>query len=107
QPSLPVPGASRLPPSDPDGGLYLDLHGFTPGHEPLEPQAALGRLLGALDVMHLPAGAAERAALWRSELSRRGAVVVLDNAVDAEQVRPLLPGAGKSSVLITSRHRLV
>ncbi|MEU4640536.1 helix-turn-helix domain-containing protein [Micromonospora sp. NPDC023814] len=105
--SLAVHVAHRLAPTYPDGGLYLDLHGFTPGQEPLEPQAALGRLLGALDVTHLPAGATERAALWRSELSRRRALVVLDNAVDAEQVRPLLPGAGKSAVLVTSRHRLV
>jgi tetratricopeptide (TPR) repeat protein/transcriptional regulator with XRE-family HTH domain len=105
--SLAVHVAHRLAPTYPDAGLYLDLHGFTPGQEPLEPQAALGRLLGALDVTHLPAGAAERAALWRSELSRQRALVVLDNAVDAEQVRPLLPGAGKSTVLVTSRHRLV
>lgn len=105
--SLAVHVAHRLAPTYPDAGLYLDLQGFTPGQEPLEPQAALGRLLGALDVTHPPAGAAERAALWRSELSRRRALVVLDNAVDAEQVRPLLPGAGKSAVLVTSRHRLV
>ena len=105
--SLAVHVAHRLPSTYPDGGLYLDLHGFTPGQEPLEPQAALARLLGALDITHLPAGADERAALWRSELSRRRVLVVLDNAVDAEQVRPLLPGAGKSAVLITSRSRLV
>ena len=105
--SLAVHVAHRLAPRYPDGGLYLDLHGFTPGQEPLDPHAALGRLLGALDITHPPAGTAERAALWRSELSRRRALVVLDNAVDAEQVRSLLPGAGKSAVLVTSRHRLV
>ena len=105
--SLAVHVAHRLAPTYPDGGLYVDLHGFTPGQEPLTPPAALARLLGALDVTHLPAGTDERAALWRSELSRRRALVVLDNAVDAEQVRPLLPGAGKSAVLVTSRSRLV
>ncbi|MGI5153801.1 ATP-binding protein [Microbispora sp. CA-102843] len=105
--SLAVHVAHRLAPTYPDGGLYLDLQGFTPGQEPLEPHAALGRLLGALDVTQPPAGTAERAALWRSELSRRRVLVVLDNAVDAEQVRPLLPGAGKSAVLVTSRNRLV
>ncbi|SBT41072.1 NB-ARC domain-containing protein [Micromonospora narathiwatensis] len=105
--SLAVRVAHRLAPTYPDGGLYLDLHGFTPGQEPLEPHTALGRLLGALDVTHPPAGTADRAALWRSELSRRRALVVLDNAVDADQVRPLLPGAGRSAVLVTSRHRLV
>ncbi|MEU7936196.1 ATP-binding protein [Microbispora bryophytorum] len=105
--SLAVHVAHRLVAAYPDGGLYLDLQGFTPGQEPLEPHAALGRLLGALDVTHPPAGTVERAALWRSELSRLRILVVLDNAVDAEQVRPLLPGAGKSGVLVTSRHRLV
>ncbi|MFI5889939.1 ATP-binding protein [Actinoplanes sp. NPDC051513] len=105
--SLALHVAHRLAPAYPDGGLYLDLQGFTPGQEPLDPQVALGRLLDGLDVTHPPAGAAERAALWRSELSRRRALVVLDNAADAAQVRPLLPGAGKSAVLITSRNRLV
>lgn len=105
--SLAVHVAHRLAPAYPDGGLYLDLHGFTPGQEPLDPQTALARLLGAVEITHPPAGLAERAALWRSELSRRRALVVLDNAVDAEQVRPLLPGAGKSAVVITSRSRLV
>ncbi|MEU3455008.1 tetratricopeptide repeat protein [Micromonospora sp. NPDC006766] len=105
--SLAVRVAHRLTPTYPDGGLYLDLRGFTPGEEPLEPHAALGRLLGALDVPRMPVGTAERAALWRSELSRRRALVVLDNAADADQVRPLLPGAGKSAVLVTSRHRLI
>ncbi|MEJ3653475.1 helix-turn-helix domain-containing protein [Actinomycetes bacterium KLBMP 9759] len=105
--SLAVHVAHRLAPAYPDGGLYLDLRGFTPGQEPLEPQAALGKLLGALDVTRIPGDTDERAALWRSELSRRRALVVLDNAVDAEQVRPLLPGAGKSAVLVTSRTRLV
>ncbi|MEU7738981.1 helix-turn-helix domain-containing protein [Nonomuraea sp. NPDC049158] len=105
--SLSVHVAHRLAPSFPDGGLYLDLHGFTPGQEPLEPSAALGRLLGALGVAHPPSDTVERAALWRSELSRRRALVLLDNAVDAEHVRPLLPGAGKSAVLVTSRNRLV
>ncbi|WP_433363168.1 ATP-binding protein [Actinoplanes sp. CA-142083] len=105
--SLALHAAHRLAPAYPDGGLYLDLQGFTPGQEPLDPQVALGRLLDGLDVTHPPAGAAERAALWRSELSRRRALVVLDNAFDAEHVRPLLPGAGASAVLITSRNRLV
>ncbi|WP_239123274.1 ATP-binding protein [Rhizocola hellebori] len=105
--SLAVHVAHRLAPSYPDGGLYLDLLGFTPGQQPLEPTAALARLLGALGISQPPADTAERAALWRSELSRRRALVVLDNAVDAEQVSQLLPGAGKSAVLITSRNRLV
>ncbi|XVU25308.1 ATP-binding protein [Actinoplanes sp. CA-054009] len=102
--SLAVHVAHRLAAKFPDGGLYLDLQGFTPGHEPLDSSTALVRLLGALDIAHVPADAA---ALWRSELSRRRALVVLDNAADADQVRPLLPGAGRSAVLITSRNRLI
>lgn len=105
--SLAVHVAHQLAPSFPDGGIYLDLHGFTPGHEPLEPSTALGRLLNALDVTRIPDDLAERAALWRSELSRRRALVLLDNAVDADHVRPLLPGAGKSALLVTSRNRLL
>ncbi|NUS73559.1 MAG: helix-turn-helix domain-containing protein [Corynebacteriales bacterium] len=105
--SLAVRVAHQLANTYPDGGLYLDLHGFTPGQQPLEPHAALAQLLGALDISHPPTSTSERAALWRSELSRRRALVLLDNAVDAEQVRPLLAGAGKSGVLITSRNRLV
>lgn len=105
--SLAVHVAHRMAGAYPDGGLYLDLQGFTPGREPLDPPTALGRLLGALDITHPPAGEQERAALWRSELSRRRALVVLDNAADADRVRPLLPGAGKSAVLLTSRNRLV
>ncbi|WP_245665079.1 ATP-binding protein [Actinoplanes subtropicus] len=105
--SLALHVAHRLASAYPDGGRYLDLQGFTPGQEPLDPSAALARLLAGLEVNHPPADAGERAALWRSELSRRRVLVVLDNAADAEQVRPLLPGAGKSAVLVTSRNRLV
>ncbi|MEU8239479.1 tetratricopeptide repeat protein [Actinoplanes missouriensis] len=105
--SLAVHVAHQLAPDYPDGGLYLDLQGFTPGQEPLDPETALGRLLTALDVTRIPPSLTERAALWRSELSRRRALVLLDNAAEADQVRPLLPGAGRSAVLITSRHRLV
>jgi tetratricopeptide (TPR) repeat protein/transcriptional regulator with XRE-family HTH domain len=105
--SLAVHVAHRVAGAYPDGGLYLDLHGFTPGHEPLAPAVALERLLGALDVTHLPATVDDRAALWRSELSRRRVLVVLDNAADADQARPLLPGAGRSAVLLTSRNRMV
>jgi tetratricopeptide (TPR) repeat protein/transcriptional regulator with XRE-family HTH domain len=104
--SLAVHVAHRLAGAYPDGGLYLDLHGFTPGQEPLEPPVALERLLGALDVA-VPAGLEDRAGLWRSELSRRRVLVLLDNAADADRVRPLLPGAGRSAVLLTSRNRLV
>ncbi|MFE7173937.1 tetratricopeptide repeat protein [Streptomyces sp. NPDC057616] len=107
---LAVHAAHRLAAAFPDGGLYVDLHGFTEGRPPLDPDSALRMLLGALDVPSekVPQeGIEELAACWRSELAHRRVVVVLDNAADAEQVRPLLPGAGDSVALITSRNRLL
>ncbi|MFA1546421.1 tetratricopeptide repeat protein [Actinomadura chokoriensis] len=108
---LAVHAAHRLTTGYPDAQLYVDLHGFTTGREPLGPDPALRTLLAALDVPseRIPqdGGIEALAACWRSELAHRRAVVVLDNAVDAEQVRPLLPGAGPSVALITSRNRLL
>lgn len=107
---LAVHAAHRLADAYPDAQLYVDLHGFTEGREPLDPDSALRMLLGALDVPseRVPQeGLEQLAACWRSELAGRRAVVVLDNAADADQVRPLLPGAGPSVVLITSRNRLL
>jgi tetratricopeptide (TPR) repeat protein len=108
---LAVHAAYRLAGDHPDAQLYLDLHGFTEGREPLDPDTALRALLAALDVpsekVPQEGGVEPLAACWRSELAGRRAVVVLDNAADAEQVRPLLPGAGPSVALITSRNRLL
>jgi len=101
--------AHQLVPEYADGQLYLDLHGFTPGREPLEPASAVRMLLTALEVP-IAGGLddlEELAGLWRAELARRRVLVLLDNAASAEHVRPLLPGAGASAVLITSRNRLV
>ncbi|GAB2602455.1 helix-turn-helix domain-containing protein [Kribbella endophytica] len=104
-----VHAAHLLTADFPDGQLYLDLHGFTPGRERVEPAEALRVLLGALGVQpgRIPDSSVERAALWRSELATRRAIVLLDNAADADQVRELLPGAGQSFVIITSRRRMV
>ncbi|MQY05829.1 tetratricopeptide repeat protein [Actinomadura macrotermitis] len=108
---LAVHAAHRLAAGYPDAQLYVDLHGFTAGREPLGPDPALRALLAALDVpsekIPQEGGIEPLAACWRSELAHRRAVVVLDNAADAEQVRPLLPGAGPSVALITSRNRLL
>ncbi|MBC9713275.1 tetratricopeptide repeat protein [Streptomyces sp. TRM66268-LWL] len=108
---LAVHAAHRLAETYPEAQLYLDLHGFTEGREPLGPDPALRTLLAALDVPseRIPqeGGIEPLAAVWRAELAHRRAVIVLDNAVDAEQVRPLLPGAGPSVALITSRNRLL
>lgn len=107
---LAVHAAHRLAADFPDAQLYVDLHGFTEGRPPLDPDSALRMLLAALDVPSekVPReGVEQLAACWRSELARRRVVVVLDNAADAEQVRPLLPGAGPSVALVTSRNRLL
>lgn len=108
---LAVHAAHHLATAYPDAQLYVDLHGFTAGREPLGPDPALRTLLAALGVASekIPqeGGLEPLAACWRAELAHRRAVVVLDNAADAEQVRPLLPGAGESVALVTSRNRLL
>ncbi|MFD9960249.1 BTAD domain-containing putative transcriptional regulator [Amycolatopsis sp. NPDC058986] len=87
----------------PDGQLYVDLEGTS--SRPRDPAAVLAGFLRALGVADsaVPEEASERAALFRSCLAGRRVLLVLDNARDAEQVGPLLPGAGGSAVLITSR----
>jgi DNA-binding SARP family transcriptional activator/tetratricopeptide (TPR) repeat protein len=92
----------------PDGQYFVDLHGFTVGTEPLTPDTALASLINqsGLEIELVPSRLEERSGLWRSLLSEKRALVVLDNAVDESQVRPLLPGSSGSLVLITSRRRL-
>ncbi|CCH33222.1 BTAD domain-containing putative transcriptional regulator [Actinosynnema sp. NPDC047251] len=107
--ALAVHAAYRLVGRYPDAQLYVDLRGHVAGHRPVEPAAALDTLLRALGVPgeRIPAELDARAGLWRAELADRAVLVVLDDAVDAEQVRPLLPGTGRSLTLVTSRPRLV
>ncbi|MFS8096273.1 winged helix-turn-helix domain-containing protein [Lentzea alba] len=92
----------------PDGQLYVDLHGATPGRAPLSPAEVIRRFLRALGTppLAVPTDTSEAAALYRSTLARRKVLVLLDNAVDAAQVSPLLPGEPGSAVLITSRRML-
>jgi DNA-binding SARP family transcriptional activator/Flp pilus assembly protein TadD len=106
--ALAVHAAHQLTTRFPDGQLFLDLHGHTPGTPPIDPAAALASLLRALGVPgdRIPDSLDERAGLWRSRLAGRKTLVLLDNAVDAAQVRPLLPGAASCLALITSRNRL-
>lgn len=91
----------------PDGRLYLDLRGYGPG-PPVAADDALARLLRALGVDG-PAIAAdpdERAARFRTLVDGRRLLLVLDNALDAEHVRPVLPGSASCFVLVTSRDAL-
>ncbi|MFB7717088.1 BTAD domain-containing putative transcriptional regulator [Nocardia sp. NPDC056100] len=95
--------AHRIRDRYPDGQLYVDLHGA--GADPAEPEQVLGALLRGLNVppRDVPAGAAERAALFRSAVSGRRMLLVLDNACDAAQIAPLLPGEPGCAVLVTAR----
>jgi tetratricopeptide (TPR) repeat protein len=91
----------------PDGQLYADLHGHSP-EGPVLPTEILAGFLGALGVLpeNLPGDLAGLTALYRSLTSDRRLVVVLDDAISAAQVRPLLPTSTESTALITSRWRL-
>ncbi|MGW7073629.1 BTAD domain-containing putative transcriptional regulator [Streptomyces sp. NPDC054855] len=90
-----------------EGHLFADLRGFS-GGDPAHPERVLREFLLALGVRQqdVPAGIEPAAALYRSLLAERRIVVVLDNAHDSAQVRPLLPGASHCTTLITSRNRL-
>ncbi|MEU7594300.1 BTAD domain-containing putative transcriptional regulator [Streptomyces sp. NPDC039022] len=90
----------------PDGQLYVDLQAT---HAPTAPEAVLGSFLRALGTpeTHIPDGVHERAARYRALLADRRVLVLLDNARDAAQVRPLLPGTNGSAALVTSRSHLV
>ena len=91
----------------PDGQLYMDLRGYGPD-TPVEPEVVLLRLLRGLGVppQLIPDELEERAALFRSETAERRMLMVLDNARDAGQVRPLLPGTASCAVIVTSREAL-
>ena len=91
----------------PDGHLYVDLRGYA-ADAPLRPIEALAQLLGALGVPaeQIPADAEAAAGRYRSQLAGRRALVVLDNAAGADQVRPLLPASPGCMVVVTSRNRL-
>ncbi|MFJ3701364.1 MULTISPECIES: AfsR/SARP family transcriptional regulator [unclassified Streptomyces] len=105
--TLAVHIAHRARPHFPDGQLYVDLQGA--GATAAEPETVLGAFLRALGTADsaIPDSLDERAALYRSVLDGRRILVLLDNAHDAAQIRPLLPGTEGCAALVTSRVRMV
>ena len=103
--ALAVHAAHRLLAQFPDGQLYADLRGYTAGQDPAEPGEVLEVFLRRLGVPaeEVPPTVEERSGLLRQQLAARRVLMVLDNARAEAQVRPLLPGAGGSLVLVTSR----
>ncbi|MCG8915004.1 helix-turn-helix domain-containing protein [Actinokineospora sp. PR83] len=106
--ALAVLAARTAEPDFPDGCLYADLRGHTPGAEEAGPGETAHRLLSLLgvDADRVPADAESRTGLLRGALRGRRVLLVLDNARTAAQVRPLLPDAPGCRVLVTSRGRL-
>ncbi|MFI7232574.1 BTAD domain-containing putative transcriptional regulator [Nonomuraea angiospora] len=106
--SLALRWAQEAAPRFPDGQLYADLQGFGPADVPVDPADVLETFLEALGVARhrTPDNEQARAALYRTMLADKRMLVVLDNARDAEQVRPLVPGGADSAVVIISRRRL-
>ncbi|MEV4056190.1 BTAD domain-containing putative transcriptional regulator [Amycolatopsis sp. NPDC049688] len=104
--ALAVHAAHRVRRDYPDGQLYADLGG--PDRRPVDPAEVIVRFLRTLGVAgaSIPAAAGERADLYRSLLAERRVLVVLDNAFDERQVRPLVPAGAGCAVVVTSRARL-
>jgi DNA-binding SARP family transcriptional activator/tetratricopeptide (TPR) repeat protein len=106
--ALAVHWAHRIAGRFGDGQLYVNLRGFDPTGSPVAATEAVRGFLDAFDVPpeRIPATLEAQVGLYRSLLSGRRVLVVLDNARDAEQVRPLLPGARGCMAVVTSRNQL-
>ena len=105
--ALAVHWAHRVTAQFPDGQLYVNLRGFDPGGA-LDPAEAVRGFLDALGVAvaRIPQGLDAQSGLYRSLLAGKRMLVLLDNARDAEQVRPLLPGSPGCLAIVTSRNQL-
>jgi tetratricopeptide (TPR) repeat protein len=106
--ALAVHAAHLLASSFPDGQYFVSLHGHTPGQLPVEPMDALASLLLTAGVppVQVPGTLEARTARWRDHVADKRLLLVLDDAVGHDQLRPLLPGSGDSIVLVTSRRHL-
>jgi tetratricopeptide (TPR) repeat protein/transcriptional regulator with XRE-family HTH domain len=91
-----------------DGQLYVNLRGFDPSGTPASPAEAIRGFLDALGVPsdRIPPAPDAQAGLYRSLLADKRMLILLDNARDEQQVRPLLPGSLASLVIVTSRNQL-
>jgi DNA-binding SARP family transcriptional activator len=106
--ALAVHWAHRVADRFPDGQLYVNLRGFDPAGAAVAPADAVRGFLDALGVAppHVPATLPQQVNLYRSLMTSRRMLVLLDNARDAEQVRPLLPGSPGCRTVLTSRNQL-
>jgi predicted ATPase len=106
--ALAVHWAHQVADRFPDGQLHANLRGFDPSGPPPAPADVARRFLNALGVPddRIPSDPEARESLYRSTLAGKRMLIVLDNARDAAQIRPLLPAGPGSFVLVTSRHQL-
>lgn len=106
--ALAVRAAHRLAEHFPDGQLFIDLHGHSADLDPISPQDALDYLLRSIgvDPKAIPQELHERAAFYRSRLAGTRTLIVLDNARNAAQVKPLIPADPGCLVVVTSRNLL-
>lgn len=106
--ALAVHWAHRVSGQFPDGQLFVNLRGFDPAGVAVKPAEAIRGFLDAFGItpQQMPASLEAQAALYRSLLAGRRVLVLLDNAADEDQVRPLLPGSPGCLVIVTSRNQL-
>jgi tetratricopeptide (TPR) repeat protein len=106
--ALAVHTARLLAPLFPDGQWFMRLHAHTPGHPPVDPDAALTALLRAdgMDPREIPNDVEEKEIRWQERTAGRRILLLFDDAAGRAQVQPLLPGEGGAAVLLTSRHKI-